>query len=188
MVRVAATGRALLDAGRLSAFQKADSRSDSRFGVRPKRSWQEAVVRHVEVKARLRSMRDVRRICRMLHPYLGNKLLTQIDSDMIWSISQRELKRGNKPATVNRYLATIRGILRMARDEWQWIDNFPKVRLLAGEVEHDRWLSQEEAGRLISVCPPHLAAIVKFALATGCRASEITGLQWSRVDLRRGTA
>ena len=172
----------------LLAKLKHEAFRSSHFGIKPKRSWQEAVVRYLEVKARLRSIRDVRRICRMLHPYLGNKLLTEIDGDMIWSVSQRELKRGNKPATVNRYLATIRGILRMARDEWQWIDNFPKVRLLAGEVERDRWLSQDEAGRLISVCPPHLAAIVKFALATGCRASEITGLEWSRVDLRRGTA
>jgi integrase len=29
---------------------------------------------------------------------------------------------------------------------------------------------------------------VRFALATGCRAREITGLEWSRVDLERRTA
>ena len=34
----------------------------------------------------------------------------------------------------------------------------------------------------------NMAAIVWFALATGCRASEITGLEWSRVDLERKTA
>jgi integrase len=33
-----------------------------------------------------------------------------------------------------------------------------------------------------------LAAIARFALATGCRASEITGLEWNRVDLDRQTA
>ena len=108
----------------------------------------------------------------------------------MWQFCQRpgELKRGNKPATVNRYLATIRSLLRMARDEWQWIDSFPKIRLLSGEVARDRWLTHEEAERLIAVCPPHMAAIVRFALATGCRASEITGLEWSRVDLERRTA
>jgi integrase len=76
----------------------------------------------------------------------------------------------------------------MARDEWQWIDNFPKIRLLAGEVARDRWLTREEADRLIASCSAHMAAIARFALATGCRASEITGLEWSRVDLERGTA
>lgn len=158
------------------------------LGLKPRRAWQEAVVRYLEVKASLRSSRDVRRICRQLHLYLGDKLLTQIDGDLIWHICQRELARGNKPATVNRYLAVVRGILRIARDEWQWIDNFPKIRLLPGEVERDRWLTRKEADRLIAACPVHLSAVVRFALATGCRASEITGLEWSRVDLARQTA
>lgn len=82
----------------------------------------------------------------------------------------------------------MHALLRMARDEWQWIDTFPKIRLLTGEVERDRWLTREEAERLIRFCPPDLAALVRFALATGCRASEITGLEWKRVDLDRKTA
>lgn len=158
------------------------------LGVKPRRTWQEAVVRYLAVKATLRSIEDARRICRMLDPYLGQSTLDQINGDMIWSIVQGELSKGNKPATVNRYLATVRSLLRMARDEWQWIDSFPKVRMLSGEVERDRWLTREEADRLIAACPADLAALVKFALATGCRAREITGLEWERVDLDRHTA
>lgn len=158
------------------------------LGVKPKRTWQEAVVRYLAVKATLRSIEDVRRICRNLDPYLGQLTLDQINGDVVWSIVQGELKKRNKPATVNRYLATVRSLLRMARDEWQWIDSFPKVRLLGGEVERDRWLTREEADKLLAVCPEHLAALVRFALATGCRAREITGLEWERVDLDRQTA
>jgi integrase len=87
----------------------------------------------------------------------------------------------------NRYLATIRNVLRTARDEWQWIDSVPKIRLLPGEVQRHRWLTHEEAQRLQNACAPHLAALVKFALANGCRAREITGLEWSRVDVARKT-
>ena len=115
-------------------------------------------------------------------------MLDQINGDVIWTIIQGELARGNKPATVNRYLATIRCLLRMARDEWQWVERMPKIRLLSGEVERDRWLTREEADRLIAACPEHLAALVRFALATGCRAREIAGLEWNRVDLERRTA
>lgn len=68
------------------------------------------------------------------------------------------------------------------------LDSIPKVRLLPGEVERERWLTKVEAERLIAACPPHLAAIVRFALATGCRAREILGLEWNRVDLSRQTA
>jgi integrase len=165
-----------------------DAYREAHFGIKPERSWQDAVVRYLELKVSLRSFRDVQRICRQLHPYVGHLTLNQITGDVVWSIAQGELKRGNKPATVNRYLALIRNLLHMARDEWQWIDTFPKIRMLHGEVERDRWLTREEADRLIEVCPSHLAALVRFALATGCRAGEITGLEWNRVDLDRRTA
>lgn len=173
---------ALLAKLRHEAFQEAY------LGIKPKRTWQEAVVRYLAAKANLRSINDIRRIMRNLDPYLGHLLLNQITGDVVWSVIQGELKKGNMPATVNRYLASIRALLRMARDEWQWIDNFPKIRLLGGEVERDRWLTKEEADRLIAVCPEHLSAVVRYALATGCRASEITGLEWNRVDLQRRTA
>lgn len=176
------------DAEALLAKIKLDAFRERHFGIKPKRSWQEAVVRYLTLKASLRSFRDVQRICRMLDPYLRHLTLDQINGDVVWTIAQGELKRGNKPATVNRYLALIRNLLHMARDEWQWIDSFPKIRLLSGEVERDRWLTREEADRLLLACPDHLAALVRYALATGCRAREITGLEWNRVDLERRTA
>ncbi len=176
------------DAEALLAKLKLDAYRETHFGIKPKRTWQEAVIRFLALKRTLRSFEDVQRICRNLDRYLGELTLSQISGDVIWQIVQGEMAKGNKPATVNRYLSTVRGLLRMARDEWQWIDTFPKIRLLPGEVERDRWLTREEAERLIRVCPPHLAALVRFALATGCRAGEITGLEWNRVDLNRKTA
>ncbi|HEX5806627.1 MAG TPA: tyrosine-type recombinase/integrase [Macromonas sp.] len=176
------------EAEALLAKIKLDAYREHHFGIKPQRTWQEAVIRYLELKRTLRSFDDVQRICRHLDRYLGDLSLNQINGDVIWTIIQGEMKKRNKPATINRYLATIRGLLRMARDEWQWIDTFPKIRLLPGEVERDRWLTKEEAERLIRVCPVHLAALVRFALATGCRAGEITGLEWNRVDLDRKTA
>ncbi|HCY16210.1 MAG: integrase [Curvibacter sp. GWA2_64_110] len=176
------------DAEAYLAKLKLDAYRETHFGIKPQRSWQEAVVRYLELKRGLRSFSDVQRICRHLDCYLGDMQLSQINGDVVWAVIQGELKKGNKPATVNRYLATVRALLRMARDEWQWIDTFPKIRLLPGEVERDRWLTHEEAERLIRCCAPHLAALVRYALATGCRAGEITGLEWSRVDLQRKTA
>ncbi|WP_295624134.1 site-specific integrase [uncultured Nitrosomonas sp.] len=173
---------ALLAKIRLEAFR------EHHFGIKPQRTWQEAAVRYLAIKANLRSIKDVQRICCKLDPILGHLMLNQITGDVIWSVIQSVLAKGNKPATVNRYLALIRSLLRMARDEWQWIDAMPKIRFLTGETERDRWLTREEATRLIVASPSHLAALIRFALATGCRAKEITGLEWSRVDLERQTA
>lgn len=176
------------DAEALLAKLKLDAYRGHHFGIKPQRSWQEAVIRYLDIKRGLRSFKDLQRICRLLDPYLGTMALNHINGDVVWRVAQGESKKGNKPATVNRYLATMRSVLRMARDEWQWLDTIPKIRMLHGEVERDRWLTRAEADRLIACCAPHLAALVRYALATGCRASEITGLEWERVDLARNTA
>ncbi len=176
------------DAEALLAKLKLDAYRGHHFGIKPQRSWQEAVIRYLDIKRGLRSFKDLQRICRLLDPYLGTMTLNQINGDVVWRVVQGESKKGNKPATVNRYLATMRSVLRMARDEWQWLDTIPKIRMLHGEVERDRWLTRVEADRLIACCAPHLAALVRYALATGCRAAEITGLEWDRVDLARNTA
>jgi len=176
------------EAQALLAKLKHDAFRETHLGVKPKRTWKEAVVRYLVAKSHLRSIVDVRRTCRQLDPYLGELTLDQITGDVIWKVIEGVLERGNRPASVNRCLALIRCLLRMARDEWQWIATIPRIRLLAGEVARDRWITREEADRLIVACTPHLAALVRFALATGCRANEIAGLEWNRVDLKRKTA
>lgn len=49
----------------------------------------------------------------MLDPYLGSLTLNQINGDVVWSVVQGQLKKGNTPATVNRYLALIRNLLKI---------------------------------------------------------------------------
>ncbi|KAF3996203.1 hypothetical protein [Glaciimonas immobilis] len=53
-----------------------------------------------------------------------------LTGDVGWTIVPGELKRRNKPATVNHHLALIRNLLHMAWDEWQSIDKrFVKLEL-----------------------------------------------------------
>lgn len=167
---------------------RVDAFREVNFGIKPHRTWQEAVLRYLAGKQHLRSYKTYRDLCRALDEYLGGLTLNQITGDVVWKIVQDRLKRGNAPATINRLLAVTRNLLRCARDEWQWIDVIPKIRLLPGEVQRDRWLTHEQADRLIAAAKPHLQALIRFALATGCRAREITGLEWERVDLKRATA
>jgi integrase len=107
----------------------------------------------------------------------GHLMLDQINGDVIHKVIEDGVRAGRKTATINRYLATIRSLLRMARDEWQWVDTIPKIRLLSGEAERDRWLTPEEAARLIAACAPHLASMVRFALATA--AGHVRSCIWS---------
>jgi integrase len=167
---------------------KSDSYRDSRLGIKQKRTWKEAVVRYVSVKTNIRSAKNYCGLLRRLDPYLGKLTLDQINADVLFEICEKKRREGRKPATINRYLAQIRSLLRMAYYDWQWLDRIPRVRLLQGEIMRDRWLTKEEAERLIACCPSHLVPIVRYALATGCRAREITGLEWGRVNLDNATA
>jgi integrase len=51
-----------------------------------------------------------------------------------------------------------------------------------------RWLTEEEANRLLKELPYYLAAQMRFSLATGLRASNVRNLKWVDVDLSRKTA
>ncbi len=51
-----------------------------------------------------------------------------------------------------------------------------------------RWLTRDEASRLLNELPYHLESMARFTLATGLRASNVTGLKWSDVDLVRRVA
>jgi integrase len=48
-----------------------------------------------------------------------------------------------------------------------------------------RWLTQDEARRLIAACSPHLRPLVMFLLRTGARIGEALWLDWRCVDLAR---
>jgi integrase len=100
-------------------------------------------------------------------------------------IRDRKSKDGVSNATVNRALEVVRRILNVAHQDWRWLRGVPKIRMLKEPRRRVRFLRREEADRLIAALPGHMKPIVQFALATGCRAGEIHGLEWSRVDLVR---
>lgn len=85
-------------------------------------------------------------------------------------------------------LEVVRGLLRKACNEWEWIDRVPAVRMLPEPKKRVRWITRNEADRLVEALPTHLADIVRFSLETGLRRSNVTGLLWSQVDLVRRMA
>ena len=98
-----------------------------------------------------------------------------------------KLKEASK-ATVNRYLALVRAILRRTRDEWEWIEKVPKVRLFKETNNRERSLTTDQAKSLIDELPAHQRDVVLFALATGLRQSNVLRLEWNQVNLDLGHA
>lgn len=167
--------------------QKAEHWRIHKLGEKPRRTWREAVVRWLaDRKEKADLEKDVGKL-KWLDPHLGDLYLDQIDRDRVDEIGQ--LKRDEaSPSTANRYLALIRAILRVARDEWDWIDKMPRFRLYREPQKRVRFLTQSEAQRLLKELPPHLEAMAAFSLATGLRQRNVSYLRWDQVDIGRGLA
>ncbi|ASV97580.1 integrase [Paraburkholderia aromaticivorans] len=161
---------------------KASLWQQERLGVKPKRSWREAVVRWLEETSEKATHKEDKRKLVWLHAYLGSLNLDEITMDVIDRIRSARLKEGSK-GTCNRYLALVRSILLRARDEWEWIDKVPKVRLFKEANNRERSLTPEQARSLLQELPEHQRDCVLFALATGLRQSNVLKLEWAQVNL-----
>lgn len=64
------------------------------------------------------------------------------------------------------------------------LDKVPTIKMLPESPQRQVMLSHAQEKRLVDALPDHLIPIVLFALATGLRMSNITGLLWENVDLK----
>ena len=140
-----------------------------------------------ETKHKASQVSDIYHL-RWLDKYLNGVELQTIKRDMLDKISVAKQAEGVENSTVNRLMEVIRAILRKACNEWEWLDRVPAVRMLPEPIKRVRWLRRHEAEKLIAELPTHLADMARFSLETGLRRSNVTGLQWSQLDLVRNTA
>jgi integrase len=158
-----------------------------RLGERPKYTWQDAVVRWCEEKADKATAREDRVKFQWFDAHLRNRLLHTITRDEIQAIGKAKATESSRP-TANRYLALVRAVLKRAAGPWQWIEKAPAITLYPEPKPRVRWLTREEATRLLNALPPHQKQPARFALATGLRQANVVGLRWSEIDLARNTA
>ncbi len=86
------------------------------------------------------------------------------------------------PATVNRELATLRRMLRLAH-EWKEIQRVPRIRLLSGERVRDFVLSRKQEEIYLAACRQPLHDIAVLMLETGLRIGETLNLEWKDIIL-----
>ena len=96
-------------------------------------------------------------------------------------------------STVRLELALLSHVFTIARKEWGFgglVNPVQDVRLPAKSRERDRCLAAGEEERLLSAATMYreLPEIIIMALETGMRRSELMGLAWGQVDLRKRIA
>lgn len=161
---------------------KASLWEQDRLGVKPRRTWNDAVVRYLhETGHKATHQEDIRKL-RWIDSFLRGMPLDSITRDKLAEISDAKAREATG-ATANRVLALVRAILRKAAYEWEWMDRAPKVRMFKEQSRRVRWLTRAEADALLRALPEHLADMVKFALYTGLRQRNVTQLEWSQIDM-----
>lgn len=120
-------------------------------------------------------------------------LLCELGNKHVDDLAQERMREGG-PIGVNRTLAVLRQVHRMAGRKW---DEMTKAVDWSAHMKREpkervRWITPAEAGKLLEelrrVGADHIALAVEWSLYTGCRRSETFGLRKADVDLERGTA
>lgn len=160
---------------------RAELREQYIYGNQPKKTWLDAEKRWLTEQGHKRTiLQDVEKF-EFLQQHLGNLQLEQITKDVIERIAEIKESEGRTPATINRLLALIKSVLNKAYKQWEWIDKVPYIRMRKEDNNRIRWITKNQANDLVAVLPTHLSQIVKFALATGLRHSNIVNLKWSDI-------
>jgi len=120
---------------------------------------------------------------------LSGARLNTIDEAVIDSYKQRRTRQASRygrplsPASVNRELATLRRLLRLAQ-EWKVLDRVPRIRLLRGERNREFVLSHRLEPAYLGATPQPLRDVAILILETGVRPGEAANLKWADVYLQ----
>jgi integrase len=164
-----------------------------------------AFERYFQVKGHTRSERKDRHLAAHLKAEFGEQTpLRAITTARVSAYKARRLATGSvrrkddagqpaplSAAAINRPLALLRHLLRLAHEDWGVLRTAPpKVRLEREPEGRLRWLAPNEEARLLAACAKSqnraLLALVTVALESGMRQQEILSLTWARIDTSRG--
>lgn len=190
---------------------KAETWRVCKIGALQKHTFDEACLRWLNEKQHKRCIDDDKSKIRFFLQFFRGRMLdsiTEIDinkaiSVMVnrihlanWEAKRDALMRRGKPvpdyepkpvalATKVSHLAFIRALLRAAALEWKWLEKVPTIKCPKPKNKRIRWITQEEAQKLIAELPEYLKPVVIFALQTGLRRSNIVDLEWEQIDMQR---
>ena len=162
---------------------KAERWSITKLENKPVYSWREGVLRWLQESSDKRSIETDKVHFRWLDGHLSSYHLHEISNDVLEELAAKKATEGVTPTTVNRVLEIVRALLTKAHHKWEWLDKVPTVRMRQIENSRIRWLTVKEANRLLQELPAHLKDMAAFTLATGLRASNVTGLEWQNIDM-----
>lgn len=124
---------------------------------------------------------------RRLSESFGTRQLSSITTVDVERHQRRRQQEGVGPATVNRERSVLSHLFNLSI-KWKLVESNPvrDTERFKEDNVRPRPLSVEEERKLFSALPPHYQPIVRFAIHTGLRLSEIRNQRWVDVDMSEG--
>lgn len=115
---------------------------------------------------------------RAIYPHISGRPLIEI-AEAAEAVKSSGLQEGLKVATINRRLAILRRVARLAFRQWGWLeaDVAGRIQLLPGEAPRFAKATPEQCRALMLAAKPRTRAAVLWASLTGLRAGELRRVQ-----------
>ena len=178
-----------LKAERKKAFD-AEYPWDRKRSIGLRRLFREFIEQYAKV--RRKSWRCDKACLKNLLAYFGDKDSGKITIPEIEEYIAHSVRKGDSNGTVNQRLSVFRRVLNWAKDRYDMPQNpiTDKVMLPKEQRRIPKVVSEEELARLFAITEseyPWMVPVLKCALATGMRISEIQNLAWNDVDMENQT-
>jgi integrase len=111
--------------------------------------------------------------------------LTRLTTDAARTFAKTRSAEGAGPAMINRSLALLRRMLRIAHEENK-ILSVPKIRLLKEPPARKGFLELAKFEELLGLLPTHLRPLILFLYWCGVRLGEALSIQFDQVDIEAG--
>jgi integrase len=161
----------------IRAKREAELLAQSVYGRRATATFAQAALSYLENGGNKRFLSEVIR-------HFGTTPLARIDQDAI-DHGARKIYPNASGATRDRqfYTPASAVLKHAAKRGWCSPIIMERPEKKPGRI---RWITPEEAARLIAACNESLRPLMIFLLYTGARVGEALWLDWRDVDLRRG--
>jgi integrase len=131
---------------------------------------------------------DERRGEKHLLPEFGDLPLSDVTPWKIEKYKSRRVNEGAAKSTVNRELALLKTVFSKAVIWGKAKDNpVKRVKLYRENNRRERFLTEEEAHKIIEAAGDPVKYFIIIGLNTGMRRSEILGLRWPDISLEQKT-
>lgn len=159
-------------------------RQASVYGVRPKRTFEQAAVFYLDYNRDKKSILDDAMHLEQIMPFIGNLSLGQVHTGTLQSFIKARQANGIKSKSINNALGVVRHLLNQAASEWldehglTWLQIAPKIKLLKIRDAAEAYpLDFIEQKRLLMALPAHLERMALYKVNTGVREQDVCGLK-----------